>query len=261
MKKLVISLMIVALAVSVQAGTMTVVDELSDLNLTGVVAAINSGSHGPGPDDYPGTDDYSMEHATTVMEGITFDNDMLGEAIWEGHNDDLFLYSNQIANGWDRDGMNMVGPGGSAAPLAWTDTLSRLYNSEIYGGNNPGDTKSESIAIANGTYEVQILVQQRRAYAYSALSQMFTIEGQDSDLYDLVALNTGAGLFEYIEAGKAYLLGGWVYTDTVTVSDGTLDIVVTTAGGNLKYNGIIVTPEPASMVLLGLGGLLLRRRK
>ena len=264
MKKLVISLMIVALAVSAQAGTLSEIGVVGDLNLTGVVYAENSGSQGPGPDDYPGADDYSMTHLTTVMDGVTFDNTKVGAALWDGHNDDLFLYQQQIDNGWDRDGQKFVGAGGSAAPIAWTDTLCRLYDSAPY---NPSSTAvpgllEEAITIANGTYEVQILFQQRGNYmAYSPFVEMFSIEGQDSDFYDVVAMNEAAGNMEYIDAMKAYISTGWCYTDTVTVSDGVLNIAVTAIAGSAMYNAIIVTPEPASMVLLGLGGLLLRRRK
>ncbi len=75
----------------------------------------------------------------------------------------------------------------------------------------------------------------------------------DVDIYEI---NTA------IPTGAAYGIG--VLTDATLQCDGLGEVVVTLLDGNfgeLDSMAIAQIPEPITMVLLGLGGLFLRRRK
>jgi len=105
-------------------------------------------------------------------------------------------------------------------------------------------------------------------------NELYGVIGGPSDLSALVKIDksTGQGtlLHEYgIEnlAGLAFLSDGTLYANdnwsgnlyTLDIADGSTELIGNTGIGNLL--GLAVVPEPATLILFGLGSLILRKRK
>lgn len=149
---------------------------------------------------------------------------------------------------YEADSLNSYYTGGNtastSAPIAGTND-DVLYQSERY-----AKTFAYNLPIANGQYVVRL--QMAETYQTSTNKRVFDvlIEGDivldDLDIYQEVGHDVAVD-----------------YERTVTVGDGEMNIAFTTSVDNAKISALCVTPvpEPATLALLAVGGLLVARRR
>ena len=144
--------------------------------------------------------------------------------------------------------------GGTAADRANLNALLDVWN--IGAGSSNGSQVNLSIALADGSYNLQFLVGKNN--------------DRGNDYYDISAGNVGSGnevMLGSFEVDGATDTGNLLITSTVTVTGGTLDLAIVgdNASGDARpvFSGLIISqiPEPSSAMLGVMGSLLLLRRR
>jgi hypothetical protein len=223
---------------SAQAAT-TALTDVDQLDLTSYVKAY----------DFTGSNSIASDGTSFDIGSVTFTRHAWNDGLAF---DGMTMTGHHTADNQNSSHVN-IGSGGDAADRANLNELLHVWN--IGAGNSNGSQVDLSIALTNGTYNLQYLV-----------------GGGGSRGNDLFDVSNGA-----VGSGNEVLLGSfettsstnYLITGTVTVTDGSLELAVVgdNASGDARpiLSGLIISqvPEPSTTALLGLGGLalILRRRK
>ena len=196
--------------------------------------------------DFTGTTSIANDGATFDIGGVTFTR-----ARWNDGNPGTTINGMTLNSVNTSDNQNSNAPnitlGGTATDRANLNTLLDVWNI----GQNP--PLLISVALPNGTYKIQYLV----GVSGSRDNEIFnTTDGANISLGAWSSHSPSTG-------NKNYLITG-----EIVVTSGTLSLAVdegTVAGGDNRpvVSGLIISqvPEPGSLALLGLGGLLIARRR
>jgi len=217
-----------ALAGSASAAVITGITSVDDLDFTNVVGAWN----------------FSINSSTTqTVQGVDFTNvnsPVQNDGAGNGTFGDLTV-AGQLKR-FNNGGATITSGGTASDRTALTAIFDEQHTADAGAANDV----SFDVAVANGTYKVQLLIG-----TWSA--REFELETADDGGFSLGSYSNNAT--ENI-----------VITDDVTVTDGELNLTMVDPGGSSDprrvYSGLIVSiPEPGSLALLGLGGLMLIKRR
>ena len=227
------------IAGSAQAGTVALTS-VDDLDLTNVVKA------------YDFT--FTANEGTFDIDGVTFTRHNwhpITAGASNPHTFDGLTLTHGWNNGIDNQGSGApnVTLGGSAADR---NNLNALLDTWNIGSGQDNSSVLISIAVPDGTYDIQLIVGHNG--------------GRENELFDIDAggLNSGneVSLGSFTTSDKNVIITG-----SAVATGGTLDLAIFgtpgSGDGRPVFSGLIVSqvPEPSSLALLGLGGLLIARRR
>ncbi len=179
----------------------------------------------------------------------------------------------QIGNwGYDMDAwFENENPNANANFWEKGSAIGLVGDGDIWAGTETGGAYYQAVGTVDdgATYAVSSLIGSRWGTSFLTGSFSLYAGGVETDGADVVDLSSFATLLDSanVTVADGTLVSTDVYAVSVNLSTGTghagelLWLEVRSVEGKDYFDAVSITPEPATLILLGLGGFLIRKRR